>query len=259
MHKITPQPVGLQHKSCVKSRRRRRVTRPFTPLPIDGYLDTIPRRFQPFFLLLWRWNKGGSVTECYRVFAAKMKVDITTVQRYAYGLEALGHLKIDRVKIGPCRNGANTFHFPRLEGFIVEEEECRIAVEVLNPQSVSTTTEAQRASAPPVSYARLRWEHNRAKNHPPAMRKLHEQNAALIGENRTLRHRSRFAGHREELETPEAQQARLERRQRWEESSRECEETQSLRQEVSLQKMLAAGWKMNEKGGWICPATSVTA
>lgn len=37
------------------------------------------------------------------------------------------------------------------------------------------------------SYARLRWEHNRFLNHPPAMRELYDRNGALMAENRRLR------------------------------------------------------------------------
>jgi hypothetical protein len=195
-HKIASRRPRLQanvvdkHESSVtgKRRRRRRITRPFVALPV-GYVEQIPARLQPLFLLLWSWDHGRPVTEHYRVLAARLKRDMTTVQKQVYALEALGKLRVTRVKVSRCRNGANTFHFCELDGFIVEETHCENAVEILK-ETLNTSTTAQRASAPPVSYSRLRWEFTRRDNHPPAMKALHEQNAALIGELRTLRHRS---------------------------------------------------------------------
>ena len=178
------------------SRLRRRVTRSFTPLPND-YQHTIPRLLRPLFLLLWEEGRGRPVARWQSYLAKKLGCSVPTVQRHSYALEALGKVAVGRRKVGPCKNGANVFSFPELSGFIVEE--ANITSDGLKERTLNTTTKAPRASAPSVSHARLRWEHNRAENHPPAMRTLYEQNAALMGENRTLRHRSRFAGHRERL------------------------------------------------------------
>ena len=135
------------------------------------------------------------LTECYRVLAARLKRDIRTAQQYAYDLQALGVIRIETHKIGPCRNGSNTFHFPELVGFIALEDHGGLTVE--KPvQSVNTETEAPREVSRGVSYARLRWEHNRSQNHPPALRLLHEQNAALLSENRFLRKRQQSEGNR---------------------------------------------------------------
>lgn len=50
------------------------------------------------------------------------------------------------------------------------------------------------ASGVHVSYHRLKWEHNRFHNHPPAMRELYERNGALMAENRRLRDSKVYAG-----------------------------------------------------------------
>lgn len=56
----------------------------------------------------------------------------------------------------------------------------------------SRTRSGRDASRFHVSYHRLKWEHNRFRNHPPAMRELYERNGSLMAENRLLRDSKRI-------------------------------------------------------------------
>jgi hypothetical protein len=176
--------IGNQHR---RASRTKKITGAFVPLP-SGYIDKIPLRLLPMFLLLWSMGGGLPLTECYRVLAARLKRDIRTVQQYAYDLEKLGILKIDRRKIGPCRNSANTFSFPELVGFIEVRDHGEITVEK-QVQNLNTNTTATREDARKDSYPLQQWEQSRSENNPPAMRRLYEENGRLQAENRSLRER----------------------------------------------------------------------
>jgi hypothetical protein len=166
-------------------RKRRRVTRSFVPLP-KGYMQSIPGCYQDVFLVLWELGHGQPVRVENRVIAARVKRGISTVRRKVAALVALGKLGRKVNRISWCRNDSNLYSFPELEGFIVAikplENERELPVQNLN---TSTTAPREGAGG---SYARERWEHHHRRNHPPAMRRLHEHNAALQAEVRTLRH-----------------------------------------------------------------------
>lgn len=198
--KITPARHTLQDKvveSSAKSRRiRRRITKPFTPLPV-GYLhENVPLLCQSLFALLWEMAKGDTIQVEYRVLAHKLGRSCSTIERQVRVLKDRGVVAVTGCKVSWCRNGANTFSFPQLTGFVTHETAIENDGEVTK-ETLNTSTTAQRASAPsspPVSYAQLRWEHQRSQNQSPALREMFAVVSTVTAENRALRHRFHCSG-----------------------------------------------------------------
>ena len=166
-----------------RRRTRRRITRPFTALPV-GYLAKLPLLLQPMFHLLWEMNQGQSVTACYELLALRLGRSYRTAQEHTYALERLGVLKIRRRKVSPCRNLPNVFSFPELEGFIELQsyaENC-----VPDPERVNTTP--QRLPVKPEAEAKPGPAYSRSReNHPPEIRHRWEHNTRYLQRSRQHR------------------------------------------------------------------------
>lgn len=167
-------------------------------------------------------TNGGALQWAKERVAAYCQLALGTYQDHRRELERAGKIIIGRKRRPGCRfQEFNIIHLPTKTKKIYQVLEIQQGIKDL---TTNTNTKAPRVTArvtePVKSYVRLRWEHHREHNHPPAMRALYERNGALMDENRGLRHHVRCSGG---LESPEEREARLEAIRAGDRQRAECE------------------------------------
>jgi hypothetical protein len=169
-----------------------RIQGKFIPVPEDLHRDLQNLVLQAVWGILFmkRDRATGVCTISNRQLASILGKDERTVQRYTEALHRSPWLRKHTKRIpGAKRNELNTYTFPHLEKSSGDKN-----VVEKNPDLNTSTTATREVSREEIkpSYARMRWEHHRALNHPPAMRRLYEENGALQAENRILRSRHKW-------------------------------------------------------------------
>lgn len=144
-------------KSPVNSRRIRRITGAFTPLP-RAYLLTIPRTLQATLVAIWEHSHGRPCSMPFRLLAARIGAHERTAQHHVYLLEAAGHLGVRRIRVRGDRNAPNFYTFPKLHGFLVDKQDGENTVEKLRELKPLKTNTSTRENP------RAEWEARRAQD-----------------------------------------------------------------------------------------------
>jgi hypothetical protein len=174
---------------------------------------------------------GGALDWAVGRIIAYLRLPRGTFQDHRRELERAGLWRIERRRRQGCR--MNESNIVRLAAPIkaIVTGGLKNQQQVKNINTKTTTPRASAPVTPPRSYARLRWEHQRAQNHPPAMRALYERNGALMDELRRRRVRCTVS------EAPEERQARLQAVQESDRIALEYEAMWKKKQDAYFEKL----------------------